>query len=219
MRKIGIDVKRDAVQRRPSPHAHADGGDLVLGCFAQRGRRLIGSRDPYANPVLARLADDVERFQRLDQPAFERGHIGSHVGSAALEVEHDVSDPLSGSVIGELAAAASAMDGKARLDKVALLGARACGVKRRVLDEPDALGRVSARDRLRARLHLHERVGIFRQSGCDDPFDGRRIMRGKQRRAGGKARIEHGRFLSEGALTREQGRRPTAGSIESDRFP
>ena len=169
--------------------------------------------------ALARLALDVERFQRLDQPAFERGHIGSHVGPAALEVEHDVGDPLPGSVIGELAAASGAMDRKAGFDEVAVLGARPGGVERRMLDEPDAFGRVSARDRLGARFHLREGVGVLRQSGGDDPFDGRRIMRGKQRRARGKARIDHGGFLSEGALRREQDEAPTAGSIKPDRFP
>ena len=177
--EIGIDVERDAVQRRPAPHAHADGGDLVLGRFAQRRRRLVGPRDPDADPVLARLADDVERLQRLDQPAFERGHIGAHVGPAALEVEHDISDPLPGSVIGELAAASGAMDRKTGFDEVAVLGARAGGVERRMLDEPDAFGRVAARDRLGARLHLRQRVGVLRQSRGDDPFDGRRIMEGQ----------------------------------------
>ena len=129
--------------------------------------------------------------------------IGPHVGPAALEVEHDVSDPLPGSVIGELAAAAGAMDRKAGFDEVALLRAGSGGVKRRMLDQPDALGRGSARDRLGSRLHLSQSVGILRQSRGDDPFDRRRVALGKQRRAGGGAQIEHTGFVSEGASWRE----------------
>ena len=159
---------------------------------------LSGRATQTPTRALARLAHDVERFQRLDQPAFERGHIGSHVGPTALEVEHDVSDPLPGPVIGELAAASGAMDRKTGFDEVAVLRARAGGVKRRMLDEPDPFGRVSARDRFGARLHLRQGVGILRQSGGDDPFDGRRIIGGQQRRARGKARIEHAALYQSG---------------------
>ncbi len=208
MGEIRVDVERDAVKRHPAPHAHANGGDLVLGRLAQRRSGFVGPRDPYADSGLARLADDVERLQRLDQPAFERGHIGAHVGPSAPEVEHDVSDPLPGSVIGELAAASGAMDRKAGVDQVAVLRARACGVKRRMLDEPDAFGRVSARDRLRARFHLRQSVGILRRAGRDDPFDWGRIIRGEQGRARGKARIEHAAFYQKERSGASKGRSP-----------
>src|SRR5208337_5553880 len=111
-------------------------------------------RHPYADPVRARLANDVESLQGVDQPAFERGDIGAHVGPAPLEIEHDIGDPLPRPMIGELAAAAGAMYRKARVDEVAVLGARAGGVERGMLDEPNAFGRVPARDRLRPRFHF-----------------------------------------------------------------
>ena len=140
MREVGIDVQRDAVKRRPAPHAHADRGDLVLGFFAARRGRVIRTRDPHADPVLARVAYDVEGLQRLDQPTLQRGDIGAHVGPAALEVEHDIGDPLPRPMIGELAAAAGAIDRKARVDEVAVLGAGAGGGERRMLDEPTRSG-------------------------------------------------------------------------------
>ena len=165
---------------------------ILSSAGSPSGEAGLSGRATHTPTRLSRVSPhDVESLQRLDQPMFERGDVGSHVGPAALEVEHDVTDPLPGSVVGELAAASGAMDRKTGFDEVALFGARAGGVKRRMLEEPDAFGRVSARDRIGARLHLHERVGILRQSGGDDPFDGRRIMGGKQRRARGKARIEH----------------------------
>ena len=205
MREIRIDVQRHAVKRRPAPHAHADGGDLVLGHLAKRRRRFVGPRDPHADTGLARLADDVERLQRLDQPAFERGHIGSHIRPSALEVEHHISDPLPGPVIGELAAASGAMNRKAGVDQVGVLRARAGGVKRRMLDEPNALGRVSARDRVGAHFHLRQGVGILRQSRGDHPFDRGRVIWRQERRVRRKARIEHAGFYQNARLSASRG--------------
>ena len=127
--------------------------------------------------------------ERVDQPAFERGDEGAHVGAAALEVEHDVSDALARPVIGELAAAPGAIDGKARLDEVGRLGAGPRRVERRVLDQPDALGGASLGDRLGARFHLRQRCRVFDEAVRDAPFDRRRAGNGGEwgakREAGG----------------------------------
>ena len=114
--------------------------------------------------------------ERVDQPAFERGDEGAHVGAAALEVEHDIGHPLARPVIGELAAAPGAIDGKARVEEVGRLGAGPGRVERRVLDQPDALGGASLGDRLGARFHLRQRLRVFDQPGA--PFDRRRAGRG-----------------------------------------
>ena len=143
--RSGATLSDYAVKRRPAPHADADRGDLVLGRRAVDSRRLVGPRDPDADAVLARFARDAERAERVDQPAFERGDEGAHVGAAALEVEHDIGHPLARPVIGELAAAPGAIDGKARVEEVGRLGAGAGRVERRVLDQPDALGGASLR--------------------------------------------------------------------------
>ena len=79
-------------------------------------------------------------------------------------------------------------------------------------------GGVSARDRLGARLHLHERVGILRQSWGDDPFGQGRVARSPEARAAHGANW-HTAFYQKGEPQREPREAPTAGSIESDRFP
>jgi hypothetical protein len=86
------------------------------------------------------------------------------------------------------------MDRKASVDEVAVFRARAGGVKRRMLDQPDTFGRVSARDRLGARFHLRESVGILGQSRGDDPFDWGRVIGRQERRVRREARIEHAAF-------------------------
>src|SRR6266702_953029 len=101
MRKIRLDVDRDAVERDPAPQADADRGDLVLKAFA-----LVGALDPDPDAVLAALAADVEGGQRPDDPFFQPGVVGAYVRPALLQVEHDIGDPLAGPVIGDLAAAA-----------------------------------------------------------------------------------------------------------------
>ena len=92
---------------------------------------LSGRSDPDADAVLARFADDAERAERVDQPAFQRGDIGAHVWAAALEVEHDIGHPLPRPMVGILPAPSGPMDGKARVQQVAVPGAGAGGVERR----------------------------------------------------------------------------------------
>ena len=62
-------------------------------------------------------------------------------GPAPLEIEHDVSDALAGPVIRELASTAAFVDREAGLDHVAGVCAGAGSVERRVLQEPNELGR------------------------------------------------------------------------------
>ena len=107
MRQIRRDVERKAVQRHPVPHADADRGDLVLGAFA-----LVGPSHPNADAVVAAFAGDVEGGKRADDPFLDGGDEAAHIGRAPLEIEHHVADALAGTVIGELAAAAGAVDGK-----------------------------------------------------------------------------------------------------------
>ena len=73
-------------------------------------------------------------------------------GARRFEIEHDVADPLAGTVIGELAAAAGGVHRKARLDQFLRPRRRAGGVKRRMLEQPDQFGRLSTRNRRGARV-------------------------------------------------------------------
>src|SRR5262245_46838578 len=100
MRKVGIDVDRDAVQADPALNTDADGGDLVLAA------RLVVPAHPYTDAVLAAFTVDAEGCERADDPFLERDNEAAHVTAATLEIEHQVDDALARAVIGELPAAA-----------------------------------------------------------------------------------------------------------------
>ncbi len=139
--KLRLDVERKSVQRHPALDADADGRDLVLESVA-----LVRPPHPHADAVVAPLAAHVEGGQRADDPFLDGGDEAAHVRRAALEIEHDIADPLAGAVIGELAAAARAVNREARFDQLLRLRRGAGGVKRRMLNEPDQLARFAARD-------------------------------------------------------------------------
>jgi hypothetical protein len=61
-------------------------------------------------------------------------------------------------VIGHLATTAALVNGKARVEHVGAIGAGAGGVERRMLDQPDQLGRFAAGDGLDACLHEGDRI-------------------------------------------------------------
>jgi hypothetical protein len=103
---------------------------------------------------------------------FERGDEGAHVLAPALQVEHDVGDPLARPMIGVFAAASGREDREAvGVDQVFDTGAGAGGVKRRVLDQPDQLGCGTGADRLGTCFHQGKRIGVAGQAGLDAPFD------------------------------------------------
>jgi len=65
VRKLRLDIDRDAVERHPTPHAHADRGDLVLKAHA-----LVRPLYPDTDAILAALAAHVEGSQRPYDPFF-----------------------------------------------------------------------------------------------------------------------------------------------------
>jgi hypothetical protein len=107
-------------------------------------------------------------------PFFDGGDEAAHVRRAALEIEHDIADPLAGAVIGELAAAAGAMDRESRFDQLLRLRRGAGGVKRRMLEEPDQFARFTARDCFGARVHGGKRCVVADALVAHAPFDRRR---------------------------------------------
>ena len=129
---------------------------------------------PHPDPILAAFARHGEDGERADDPFLDGGDEAAHVRRAAFEIEHHVADPLSGAVIGELAAAARDMDRKARLDQ--LLRSRRCAgrVEGRVFEQPNEFRFVSARDRRRPLRHDPERAVIADQAVAHAPFDRRR---------------------------------------------
>src|SRR5690606_13333132 len=92
---------RDAVQRHPFFHAHADCRDLVLTARAE-----FRPAHPDADALFAPLARDAELRERADDPFLKARHIAAQVLAAFAQVEHGVGHALAGPVIGEAAAAA-----------------------------------------------------------------------------------------------------------------
>src|SRR4051794_29566471 len=120
MRQLRLDIDGDAVERHPAPQPDADRRDLVLVAGA-----FVRPRDPNADAVLAAFAAHIEGGERADDPFLEAGDIGPHVWPPPFQVEHDIGDPLAGTVIGELAAAAGLVHRKTRLEQVAWFAAGA----------------------------------------------------------------------------------------------
>ena len=109
----------------PTAHPHADCSDLVFAAAT--------SIDPDADTIRPPLARNIEGSQRFDYPGLKITYESAHVAASLLQVEHDVGDPLAGSVIGELPAAPCAVDRKTvRLQEVRVPGAGSGGVERRM---------------------------------------------------------------------------------------
>ena len=116
----------------------------------------IGTLDPHADAVGPPLSCDVEARERAYEPLFEIMHEAPHVRLSALEIEHHIAHTLARPVIGVLAATASFEDRETGGEQVAVLGARSCGVKGRVLQQPHLFGCELAADIVDAPLHpLH----------------------------------------------------------------
>ena len=87
--------------------------------------------------------------------------VAAEVRSAPVQVEHQIDHALTRPVIGELAAAAGAEDRKAvGGDQIAFFCARAGGVERRVLDQPDLFRRLACGNCRGARLHRSDGIGV-----------------------------------------------------------
>uniref|UniRef100_A0A0N4Z8I6 DNA helicase n=1 Tax=Parastrongyloides trichosuri TaxID=131310 RepID=A0A0N4Z8I6_PARTI len=99
MIQVGLHVQADAVEADPFADFHADGGDLVLTAPA---RAL--AFDPDADAPLTHPRLDAELIQSADDPVFQAMHEGAHVLAAPVQVEHDISHALAGTMIGELPA-------------------------------------------------------------------------------------------------------------------
>ena len=100
-----------------------------------------------------------------DDPVFQRADELLHVAAALGEVEHHIGHALAGAVIGELAAALGVEDGEAGgVQEVAVLGAGAPRVERRVLQQPDQLVGLARGDGGGARFHGRHGVGVAHQT-------------------------------------------------------
>ena len=192
--QIGIDVQRHAVKRRPTPDANADRGNLVFSHFCPATKEVYRDARPTRRPA-APCSVSAAMSNAFSDSMSQLSSVATYARAArrpaAVEVEHDVGDPLPWPVIGELAAAADTMNRKARVNEVTFLGARAGRVERGMLDKPNPLGRSPVRDRVRSRLHFGESIDVWGQPRRDEPFDWRRAIGRKHGGAQRKARIGH----------------------------
>ena len=93
---------------------------------------------PDADPAGAALAPDIEAGEGADDPFLKVMDIAAQVRPARPQIDHGIGDPLARPVIGELAAAAGAVDREAAwLQQVALARAGASGIERGMLQQPD----------------------------------------------------------------------------------
>ena len=97
--------------------------------------------------------------------------LATHIAAALFEIEHHIADALSGSVIGELATASGLEHGKACVEQIAVLRARAGGVDGRMLHEPDEFAGLAVCDGSGTGLHERDGFGIGREAGRDAPLD------------------------------------------------
>src|SRR5665213_6490 len=177
MRKLRLDIDRDAVERHPALEPHANSRDLVFEAFA-----LVRPFHPDADAILAPLAAHVEGCERSDDPFLEPGHIGPHVGAALLEVEHRIGHPLAGTVIGDLPAASGIEYREAGFEQVSGLAAGAGGVERGVFQEPDQFARPAFRDIGGAGLHGSQGLGVGNRGSRYQPLYRPAAERARERR-------------------------------------
>src|SRR5215208_4072392 len=89
MRKIGGDIQADAVKAHPAMQADTNGGNLILDTFWG-----VRSLHPKPDASVAAFGSDLEIGQGADQPVLEHANECSDVAAAAIQVQHDIGDPL-----------------------------------------------------------------------------------------------------------------------------
>ena len=171
MRQVGFHIDRDAVKADPAPQFDTNGSDFIFARRAVGAGGAVGAGDPDPHPPGPPFAADVEGGKGADHPSLQRLHEQAHVAAPGVEVKHHIGHPLTGAVIGILPAAPGGEHGKAvRFGQVGGPGGGACGVKRRVFQEPDRLGCAALGDGGGAGLHLGEGVQIGGKAGKGGPF-------------------------------------------------
>ena len=150
MVEVGIDVQRDAVIADPAPHPDADRGDLVLAAAVPATQ--TPTRPSRRSPVTPKRAR-VRIIHSSSRCTWQRTSR-----AAALQVEHDIGDPLAGAVIGVLAAAAAAEHREpVRVEQIVGPCAGAGGVERRVFEQPDQFAGAARRGSPRRAFHRGDR--------------------------------------------------------------
>src|SRR5262245_19661566 len=122
--KVHVDVQRESMVRPPLAHANAQ-------------RRHLGAADVDARRSWRALAATSEK---VDHRLLEQRHELLHPDAAARKIDQGVDDELAGTVIRDIAAAVRLDHGNAVRHRP-VLGALAQRVDRRMLKEPELIGR------------------------------------------------------------------------------
>src|SRR5262249_7951096 len=113
------------------------------------------------------------------------------IRAAALEIKHDISDPLPGAVIGQLPAAAALKYWKTWIEYVGKVRACARRVERGMFQQPNEFIRPSGGDFSCSRVHESDGV-IVRDGGiAHAPFDWRRAGRCRKPDYQSVSRVNH----------------------------
>ena len=157
--EVGLDVDRQAVERHPVADSDADGRDLVFARRAIGQGLFVGPDNPDADTASPALCGHVEAGKGSNGPFLEIPHVAADVLAPRAQVEHDVGHALAGAVICVLPASAGDVHRKARgLQQVRRGGTGACGVERRMFQQPDQFGRPSGADIGDTSLHGRQRL-------------------------------------------------------------
>ncbi|ADE40665.1 prophage MuMc02, F protein precursor [Candidatus Puniceispirillum marinum IMCC1322] len=151
--QIGCQIDSDAMPADPAADAHADGGDLVIAGEA------VAIMHPYAGQPRAPRASDAKITDDIDDPAFERMHIGADVATTGGQIKHDIGDTLTRAMICPLPAASGAMRGGGGIgdQQISITRRSATGIDGGMFEQPYGLSRARSADR-----------GIMRGHGFDD---------------------------------------------------
>ena len=163
MRKLRGEIDCDPVRTDPAADAHADGRELFLPGTVHH---------PEPDPIGPPLGWKAERGERKDQPLLDPVHQGMNVvrcdsAMATTEIEHEIGDALTGSMICPLSAAPGPEDRKrARIDEIIRARRSAGRVHGRMFKKPDKVACRSLADGLNPRLHAGHCLGIGNETGC-----------------------------------------------------
>lgn len=172
MRKIRLDIQRDAVKGDPAPEPHPDRRDLRLRRRATRPQRAFRSDHPDADAAGPPLALHAEFADGADHPFLKIMDIGANVPPTSADIEHGVGDALTRSMIGELAAATGPVHRKSvGNEKIRLSRAGSRRDQRRMLKEPNAFRGLAGMNRRHPRLLPGESHPVAHRSVADPPFD------------------------------------------------
>ena len=146
-------------------NANANRGDL--GDAA-----TLAPVDPDANTSGLPPSGHTETGERGNQPILQVAYETSDVPVSLPQVEHDIGNSLSGSMVGVLTTATGRVDRKTvRYQEVGSCGAGSGGIERGVLDQPDEVAGLTRPDVGDPTLHLGHGVPIGDGGLADLPLD------------------------------------------------